>query len=364
MKTPPPTREPGSTSPLRLVSALAAMACVVAVVFGSLGSTSDSAAAAPKPPKPPKTTTTTVPPPPSQSGGPCDHDGQSYSHCYVGLSTGSTLSIEGKSAVLIRNVTITAVAGGPCLYLKNIARLDVINVAAVGCDDRYGIELRGVSDGRIANTSVADVAGSCLYLKGVQRVDVVDVDVTGCDQTGIRISNEVDSFDVSIVGGTVVDTGRAADGSNGSCLTAGQTGAVSHPNLLIDGLSVDLCGASGLDHGIYVQAQDFVIRNVVVGRVTGNGISVRSSGLVETSRINGPVGSGKAGIRYFNDHPCGPSDQVVITGNSLKRARYGVSLLWSSNGEANACGSYRITDNGRVDVDTSPEFDAYDVTIG
>jgi hypothetical protein len=257
-----------------------------------------------------------------QDGGPCAYAGRRYDHCFVGQAWTGAQRLVDVSDVLVLRSSIADASGGPCLYLRN-----------------------------------------------ARRVDLVDLTIAGCDEAGIRISNRTDSTDVRILGGSIRDTGRTW-GSNGSCITAGVTGRVRHPGLVIDGVAVDACGFNDLDHGIYVQAQDYVIRDVLVGDVTGNGISVRSSGLVEGATVRGKVGDGKARIRYYNDHPCGPSDTVRFLDNDVDYdatpGDLDVSLLWSGGDDDLACGRYVIRGNGpaaRVAYQIRPEFDALDVTL-
>jgi hypothetical protein len=258
---------------------------------------------------------------PPQNGGSCTYGGRTYSECYVGQSwSGDQQRYIGVSDLLILDSEIRNVSGGPCLLLR-----------------------------------------------GVRNVEVANLTVEGCDQSGIRISNQADSFDVRIIGGSITDTGRVA-ASNGSCINAGDTGGVGHRGLIIDGVQIQDCGFDDLDHGIYLQTPGYVIRNVVVGDVSGNGISVRSSGLVENNTVNGSVAPGKARIRYFNDHPCETGAAVRIVGNAVdvdtRPNDIDISLLWSAGNGGFACTRYELLGNGdRADVEyqISPEFTAYEI---
>ena len=260
--------------------------------------------------------------PADQDGGPCDYAGRTYEACFVDRSWTGGQRLVDVSDVLVLRSSVTDASNGPCLYLRN-----------------------------------------------AHRVDLVDLTITGCDETGIRISNRTDSTDVRILGGSIRDTGRTS-ASNGSCITAGRTGDVRHPGLVIDGVTLDACGYDEFDHGIYLQAQDYVVRNVVVGDVTGNGISVRSSGLVERVTVRGAVGDGKARIRYFNDQPCGASGTVRFLDNDVDYdatpGDLDVSLLWSDGDDDLACNRYVILGNGpasRVEYQIRAEFASRDLIL-
>lgn len=251
-----------------------------------------------------------------QDGGPCTHQGVDYADCYIGLSwTGAQQRYLSVERVLLLDSSISDVKDGPCLLLR-----------------------------------------------GVRSFDVFNLTIDGCDQSGIRVSNRTDSHDVRIVGGSVEQTGRRSE-SNGSCINAGVTAGVVHSGLIIDGVELDGCGFNELDHGIYVQSPGFVIRNVTVGETSGNGISIRSSGLVEGNTIRGPVAKGKAAIRYFNDHPCEPDGTVRILNNrstvGAETDGVDISLLWSEGDDDLACSNYELTGNGPAEVTVYQVVDRY-----
>ncbi len=107
---------------------------------------------------------------------------------------------------------------------------------------------------------------------------------------------------------------------------------------------------SGKLHGIYVQAQDFLIEdNTVINATDGNGISVRSSGVVRNNTVNGTA---KSGISYYADHMRGPSNQLLIEDNMIsnvgqKSSRTGIDLLEIPN-RRYAVRNYIIRDNSSV----------------
>jgi hypothetical protein len=262
-------------------------------------------------------------PPPASNGQACSYDGYDYDECYVDQAWQDTaVRLVERRNVLILNSSITSTSSGPCLLLRN-----------------------------------------------VEKVDIINVDIADCTESGIRLSNQGDAIDVEIRGGSVTNTGRVA-ASNGSCINAGETPGQGHTGLIIDGVTLDDCGFDDLDHAIYVQTPGYVIRNVIVGDSAGNGISVRAAGLVENTIHQGTVAPGKAHIRYFNDHPCRGDGTVRFLNNQVADAGtvgdIDISLLWSSGNTSFACERYEIVGNGtrpEVVYQVSSEFDGYTVLL-
>ena len=77
----------------------------------------------------------------------------------------------------------------------------------------------------------------------------------------------------------------------------------------------------GRMHGIYCQSPDFLIEGNRIGNVgDGNGISVRSSGVISKNIVSA-VGAGDP-IRYFNDHPWLAGSSLIIENNILYDESY------------------------------------------
>ena len=84
---------------------------------------------------------------------------------------------------------------------------------------------------------------------------------------------------------------------------------------------------SSTAHPIYMQSSDFFIAgNTVSGPRAGNGISVRSSGVVRCNNVSGTSTAGKPAIRYFSDHPYGVSNELVIEYNTIDSDTRGIHL--------------------------------------
>jgi hypothetical protein len=79
-----------------------------------------------------------------------------------------------------------------------------------------------------------------------------------------------------------------------------------------------LGSSSGLHHSIYCQAGDFIIKdNLIFGTRDGNGISVRSSGVISENIVSGKSKSDKPAIRYYSDHFTGISNTLLIENNII-----------------------------------------------
>ena len=202
--------------------------------------------------------------------------GQSWDNVIENIDTTGTINLIGSSwnNTLIKNCTIHNTGNG-----------------------NDGIFLRDVKNVRIENCTIHDIDG----------------------QGGIRLSisgNGTDS--IVIINNTLYDLQE-----NG--ITAPQRSQNSIPlnqdNLVIEGNTIyntGLGSSSGLNHAIYCQAADFkILNNVVFGIRDGNGISVRSSGLVSGNIVSGESKDDKPAIRYFSDHFKGDSDSLIIENNIL-----------------------------------------------
>jgi parallel beta-helix repeat protein len=193
---------------------------------------------------------------------------QQYTRVVENLVLSDTLRIEGAewNNTLIRNVTIKGASGD-------------------------GIFLRDVSNVRIENSTIENVGGS-----------------------GIRLSSSGSTSDVTIANNTIKNVT-----ANGISAAQRFEDGVDHLGLKVLNNRIDTTGlskAGGYDHGIYVQTSDFLIEgNTVLNSVDGNGISVRSSGIVRSNVVDG---AGKSGIAYYSDHMRGPSDKLVIDNNYVR----------------------------------------------
>jgi len=168
----------------------------------------------------------------------------------------------------------------------------------------------------VRNVTIHDVAGDGIYLSGVTDVRIENCTIYNVRDSGIRLGIASSTENVVIASNTIHDTWR-----NG--IAAGQRveAGIDHKGLQILGNTVfntGIGGGEGLYHGLYIQTQDFLIEGNRVGNsFDGNGISVRSSGIIRNNYVSD---SSKGGITYFADHMRGPSDHLLIEGNLIRNS--------------------------------------------
>ena len=132
---------------------------------------------------------------------------------------------------------------------------------------------------------------------------------------------------------------------------------------------------SSTAHPIYMQSSDFFIAgNTVSGPRAGNGISVRSSGVVRCNNVSGTSTAGKPAIRYFSDHPYGVSNELVIEYNTIESDTRGIHLyppVSSTGGSVpptHVAKSFIIRNNvisapTEIDIDSAYNNAPYSVTV-
>ncbi|MGR3402203.1 MAG: right-handed parallel beta-helix repeat-containing protein [Paracoccus sp. (in: a-proteobacteria)] len=171
----------------------------------------------------------------------------------------------------------------------------------------------------VRNVVIENVNGNGALLRDVDNVTFENVTIRNVSGDGIKLSTQGSTSNVVISNSDISRVGE--DGIN-----AGQRyeQGVSHPGLQIIGNTIDQTGLNGgndgLRHGIYVQSRDVLIQdNRVTNSEDGNGISVRSSGIVKDNYVEG---SNDSGIAYFADH-MGSDGTLRIEGNTVVDSGYG-----------------------------------------
>lgn len=180
------------------------------------------------------------------------------------------------------------------------------NTLIIGCEidgaRGDGIEIRNVKNLTIYGCTIKDVRG-----------------------TGIRIRSTGSTSGVKIVGNTIKNAGE-----NGVSAAKRIGDGVDHTNLVIMDNIVENSGRKGkkgLTHGIYSQVSDVTIfRNQVIGKRDGNGISIRSSGVVACNTVSGKSRSKKPGIRYYADNYSGPSRRLIIRDNVISGSSPAINI--------------------------------------
>ena len=170
----------------------------------------------------------------------------------------------------------------------------------------------------VRNVTISNVNGNGVFLRDVDNVTFENVTIRNVTGDGIKLSSSGSTSNVVISSSNISRTGE--DGIN-----SGQrySNGIDHPGLKIVGNTIDQTGLNGgndgLRHGIYVQSQDFLIENNrVYNSMDGNGISVRSSGIVRNNIVDN---SNDSGIAYFADH-MGRNGILRIENNTVKNSGY------------------------------------------
>lgn len=171
----------------------------------------------------------------------------------------------------------------------------------------------------VRNVTIENIDGDGVMLRDVENVRLENVTIRNVTGDGIKLSTLGSTSDVVIADSVI--SGIGEDGIN-----AGQRfeEGVDHPGLQIIGNQISATGLNGgqdgLRHGIYVQSTDVEIRdNRISDSQDGNGISVRSSGIVSGNFVENSNGSG---IAYFADH-MGSGGTLTIEDNTVEASGYG-----------------------------------------
>lgn len=181
------------------------------------------------------------------------------------------------------------------------------------------------NDTLITNCKVTGAAGDGIEIRDVRNLAIENCEISGVGGTGIRLRSSGSTQDVWLVGNRITNVG-----DNGISAAKRLNDDVDHTRLVIADNIVNDSGARGkrgLTHGIYTQASDVTIfGNTVSGERDGNGISIRSSGLVACNSISGISDDNKPGIRYFADNYAGPSRTLIIRDNEVRDSNPAIEL--------------------------------------
>jgi len=179
----------------------------------------------------------------------------------------------------------------------------------------------------VRNCRIHDTPGAAVFIRDADNVVIQHCEIwnTGnVDNSAIKMSAwGTGTKNVTIDGNYIHDVPN-----NG--IWAGEDVDVDHVGLKVINNLIERTGvgsSSGLDHPIYLQSSEFLIAdNTILGPRDGNGISVRSSGVVRCNHVSGTSRSGKPGIKYFSDHPAGASNELVIEHNTVYSDTRGIQL--------------------------------------
>lgn len=187
-----------------------------------------------------------------------------------------------------------------------------------GCEQTSTLNISGsawngkiLQNCKIYNTGNSLSGGEGILIENVQNLTIKNCEIYNSGRAGIRLGISQSTQDVTLIGNTIHHI--AGDG-----ISAGQRhlAGVDHLNLKILNNTLyetGLQGTGGLHHGMYIQASDFLIEgNSIENAHDGNGISVRSSGIIRNNLIKG---AGEGAITYYSDHLRGPTNLLVIENN-------------------------------------------------
>ncbi len=177
----------------------------------------------------------------------------------------------------------------------------IIDGAVIHDTGSDGIVLRNVDNVIIRNCTIYNVANGILFRSTGSTNNTLIENCTIRDTTSQGIMVKTDD------------------------LTNNQTGVVIRNNRLLRN------GINDKIHGMYIMGLDTQVLNNYVEGSSGNGISMRSSGVVSGNVVKNTV---KTCIRYFSDHKSGASQKLVIENNvclSPATDQPGISLLYGGN---------------------------------
>ncbi|MEM6531082.1 MAG: discoidin domain-containing protein [Myxococcota bacterium] len=216
-----------------------------------------------------------------------------------------------------------------------------------------------------------------VFIKNVDNFAIVGFDIADAGREGIKLSSSsgASSNTIYIVGNTVTDV----EGDGIACPQRFANGVV-HRNVKIWNNTVIRSAKSNNGkkrHGIYNQCQDAeVIGNYVEDNRNGNGITMRSSGVVRGNRVrylSNNVYPAPYGINYYSDHMVGPSGILVIENNVIDYDSFvgngnheAIALLnpvrspYHNEGEDGYVRSFVIRGNAIVSTDGSMHIDIDD----
>jgi parallel beta-helix repeat protein len=224
-----------------------------------------------------------------------------------------------------------------------------------GCTQTTTLKISGAQwDGKtlknckIYNTGSGTSGGEGIFIEDVENLTVENCEIYNAGRAGIRLGISKSTRNVTLRGNTIHNVG--ADG-----ISAGQRYAdgVDHLGLKILNNTIYETGQAGrgegLYHGMYIQASDFLIEgNYIHDASDGNGISVRSSGVIRGNLI---ARVGEGAITYYSDHMRGPSNLLLIENNiAYGNTNYGTIQLLSITNASQAVQNFRIRFNTAVSM--------------
>ncbi len=220
----------------------------------------------------------------------------------------------------------------------------------------------------VRNCRIHDTPGAAIFIRFADNVVIQGCEIwnTGnVDNSAIKLSGYGSTKDVTIDDNYIHDVP-----SNGVWSGKVVADGVDHTGLRVINNRVERTGigsSSGQDHPIYLQSSEFLIEgNTVTGPRDGNGISVRSSGVVRCNDVSGSSRSGKPGIRYYSDHDAGASNTLLIENNTVASDKIGIHLNNPVTSKSGSTPPTHVVKNFIIryntisaspDIDVAPAYD-------
>lgn len=230
----------------------------------------------------------------------------------------------------------------------------------------YGIRISGSNNVILSNITVHNAKQAAIHVRSSTNVKILNSRIYDSSQWGIQLSSVEGSENTLIANNEIYDT-------IGDAIFAGQ-GNQNHNNLIIYNNYIhDIAQQptySGLYHGMYIKSSGFRIENNrIINVKDGNGISIRSSGLVRNNTVDG---TGKSGIRYYANAKRGVTNLLVIqdnyvrdVGRNLASKRYEIDIIGVPPKYADLAGwtvenfilrNNDISNPDQIDVDADTHF--------
>jgi hypothetical protein len=217
-------------------------------------------------------------------------------------------------------------------------------------------------DGTIIDGAVIHNTGSdAIVLRNVDNVIIRNSEIYGVEN-GILFRSTGSTKNTLIENNNIHDTTSQGIMVKTDDISNLQTDVIIRNNTLANnGNNQDS------EHGMYIMGYDTQIIGNRISGSSGNGISIRTSGVVSGNTI---TGSGKSCIRYFSDHKSGQSQKLVIENNlciNPPSGYAGISLLYG--GSSDMVNDYVIRFNTVIGNDSpsirveSADFAQYNVAI-
>ncbi|MEL6168259.1 MAG: right-handed parallel beta-helix repeat-containing protein [Pseudomonadota bacterium] len=264
---------------------------------------------------------------------------------FAAVALTATLTVQaalGQSAMQqFANVSCAYdVAPNPANYVRTVRDLRSTTTVT--------LEGRAWDNTLILGCQIDGARGDGIEIRNVKNLTIAGCTIRDVRGTGIRFRSSGGTSGVKLIGNRIINAGE-----NGISAAKRRSNGVDHTNLVIvDNVVEDSGrrGRSGLTHGIYSQVSDVTIfRNEVSGKRDGNGISIRSSGVVSCNSISGESYDNKPGIRYYADNYTGPSRSLLIRNNRIRGSTPGIDIRtpdgWAQRKTEALVTDFQILDN-------------------